>query len=99
MALGCPVIVSDRGALPEIVGGHGHMVRIDDYESAADYVRRLLIEPSWAVMERNKIMGYAASLTWERTVGEIVELYRSTVDRVTRNIGKKNLLFNTLRGE
>lgn len=35
MALGCPVIVPDRGALPEVVGGHGHVVGIEDYEEVA----------------------------------------------------------------
>ncbi len=42
MALGCPVIASDRTALPEVLGGAGILVAPDDVNGWAEAMRRLL---------------------------------------------------------
>jgi glycosyltransferase involved in cell wall biosynthesis len=42
MGLGCPVISSDRTALPEVVGGAGIIVASDDVDGWADAMLRLL---------------------------------------------------------
>jgi glycosyltransferase involved in cell wall biosynthesis len=44
MAAGCPVIASDRTALPEVVGGAGILVDPGDVEGWADAMQRLLKE-------------------------------------------------------
>ena len=88
MALGCPVIVSDRGALPEVVGEHGHVVGIEGYESAARYIRCILEDPSWAKSWRKKIMDYAGDLTWDSTVEKTVKVYRRTMACLSGSIKK-----------
>jgi len=42
MALGCPVIASDRTALPEVLGGAGILVPPDDVDGWAEAMLRLL---------------------------------------------------------
>lgn len=42
MAVGCPVIASDRTALPEVVGGAGILLDTDDVDGWADAMLRLL---------------------------------------------------------
>ena len=45
MAAGCPVIASDRTALPEVLGGAGVLVGPGDVEGWADAIRHLLSDP------------------------------------------------------
>ena len=42
MAVGCPVIASDRTALPEVVGGAGILLQPDDVDGWAEAMLRLL---------------------------------------------------------
>lgn len=42
MALGCPVIASDRTALPEVLGGAGILVGADDVDGWAEAMLRIL---------------------------------------------------------
>ena len=42
MSLGCPVIASDRTALPEVLGGAGILVGADDVDGWAEAMFRLL---------------------------------------------------------
>ena len=42
MALGCPVIASDRTALPEVLGGAGILVGTDDVDGWAEAMLRIL---------------------------------------------------------
>lgn len=45
MALGCPVIVSDRASLPEVCGGAALYCDPDRPEQIADAIKRVLLEP------------------------------------------------------
>ena len=76
MALGCPVVVSDRGSLPEIASGLGCVVDPDNYELAAVYVLRLLHEPEWALTQRSMAKLHASQWTWKRSVSDTLALYR-----------------------
>jgi glycosyltransferase involved in cell wall biosynthesis len=44
MAVGCPVVASDRTALPEVVGGAGILLSADDVDGWADAMLRLLAD-------------------------------------------------------
>ncbi|MDD2540720.1 MAG: glycosyltransferase family 4 protein [Desulfuromonadaceae bacterium] len=45
LASGCVVIASDRGGLPEAVGSHGVVVRVDDEVMLVDAIEQILSEP------------------------------------------------------
>ena len=77
MACGAPVIASDRGGIPEVVGNGGILVDPRDYRSMAEAVRRLRSDPEF----RNKLTAAgrarAACFTWAQSAKRSVEiLYR-----------------------
>jgi len=75
MATGCPAVVSDRGALPEITGGYACVVGVSEYEEAADYIKALLDSDEYRESEGQKVRKYASQLTWSKAIGETVDLY------------------------
>jgi len=76
MACGVPVISSDGGALPEVVGDAGIVVPARDHQALADAIDTLLNDPkmqkkfSRAGMERVEKL-----FTWESAVKQMVEVY------------------------
>lgn len=53
MAARCPFVVSDAGALPEVVGAdYPHIARRDDADSLADTLEAALVAPEPQVVER-----------------------------------------------
>ena len=76
MNCGCPVVVSNRGSLPEIVGPNG--VMIDDPDDAAawaDILRRVLTDAALReVMARNG-RSHAATFSWEKAARQTLDLY------------------------
>ncbi|HEY74904.1 MAG TPA: glycosyltransferase family 4 protein [Thermoflexia bacterium] len=76
MACGTPVVVSDRGALPEVVGEAGVRVDPEDVEGIAEGMATLLSDPR--LREQLVAMGRAraAELTWEKTAHGTLDVYR-----------------------
>jgi glycosyltransferase involved in cell wall biosynthesis len=77
MACGAPVVCSDRGALPEVVGDAG-IVAPPDSESMERALRRVLGDPALADRLRAAGPARAAGFTWERTArGWLASLRRA----------------------
>ncbi len=80
MACGVPVISSDGGALPEVVGNAGIVVPARDHAALADAIDRLMNDTqlqkkySRAGIERVEKM-----FTWEGAVKQMVEIYSRLV--------------------
>jgi glycosyltransferase involved in cell wall biosynthesis len=66
MACGAPVVCSDRGALPEVVG-EAAVVTAPDADSVEQGLRRVLEDPGLAERLRAAGRRRAAGFTWERT--------------------------------
>jgi glycosyltransferase involved in cell wall biosynthesis len=66
MACGTPVVVSDRGALPEVVGDAG-LVVAPEPEAIADALRAVLTDPRLAAEMGRRGRERAATFSWERT--------------------------------
>ena len=84
MACGIPVVSTDAGALPEVVGTNGEagiLVSARDPEALANAIRSLLSDP-----ERCDRMGRAArervlnTFTWRRATEKLVDVYREIID-------------------
>lgn len=76
MALGCPVLASSGGALPEVVGDAGRVMPTwnpNDWRSA---ITELLANPSKLAEMREKGLARAAEFSWDRTARETLAVYR-----------------------
>lgn len=76
MACGAPVIASDRGALPEVVGNAGFLCDAEDDAALAAHLAVLLTQPDVAALQRRKGVAHAARFTWERTAQVVLTAYR-----------------------
>jgi alpha-1,3-rhamnosyl/mannosyltransferase len=75
LACGCPVVSSDRGSLPEVVGDAGLLADPDDDEAFGAALRAAL-DPARGEELRRRGPERAARFTWERCAAQTVEAYR-----------------------
>lgn len=75
MHCGCPVIVSNRGSLPEIVGAAGLTLDVIDEEAWSDALHRVLTDEQ--LREGMIRQGYAQAktLSWQKTASATLEIY------------------------
>ena len=80
MACGTPVVVSNRGALPEVAGEAAPVVDPDDPAAIADAIRALLVDAvlHTSAVARGRI--HAAGFTWRRTAQETLAVLRDVRD-------------------
>ncbi len=76
MHCGCPVVVSDRGSLPEIVGPAGVVLAPDEAGEWAEAMRQILMDS--AKRERMIRAGYerAKQFSWETAAAQTLRIYR-----------------------
>lgn len=79
MACGTPVVVSDRGSLPEVVGEAGIQVDPEDLGSIAEGLASVLTGSNLAARLRESGLARAASFTWEKTASQTLSVYRSVM--------------------
>jgi len=76
MASGVPVIVSDRGSLPEVAGECGIFVNPDKVEEISNALKRILTMNS---REYDKLvecgLSQAAKFSWEKTARDTLEIF------------------------
>jgi glycosyltransferase involved in cell wall biosynthesis len=76
LACGTPVIASNRGSLPEIVGDGGLLVEPDDVEGLAGAMEKLLNDDTlWGDL-REKGLAHVARFSWEKTARETLAVYQ-----------------------
>jgi glycosyltransferase involved in cell wall biosynthesis len=79
MTCGAPVIASDRGAIPEVVGSAGLLIDAEDDEGLARHLNHLLSEPIERERWRQRGLARAAEFSWDRIAGQVLSCYRSVV--------------------
>ena len=75
MAHGCPVIVSNRTALPEVVETAGLIVDPDDPQAVADAILRIVHDENLRAELVRRGLDRAGQLTWARTAAQTVTAY------------------------
>ena len=77
MACGAPVVVSNRGALPEVVADGGLVVDPDP-EAVSDAILRVVGDRDLANRLRAAGVARAAPFSWTRTAAGWLDVLRST---------------------
>jgi glycosyltransferase involved in cell wall biosynthesis len=75
MACGCPVVSSDRGALPEVLGPGGLAFPVEATDDMEEALERLLSEPSARRAEVERGIERARAFTWARTARATLDAY------------------------
>jgi glycosyltransferase involved in cell wall biosynthesis len=80
MSCGTPVIATDGGSLPEVIGDAGPVVPHSNPAALARAIAALLDDPvareRFGRMGRERIL---ANFKWERAAREVTEIYRQTI--------------------
>lgn len=76
MASGCPVVTSDRSAMPEVAAGAARLVDPHDPASIAEGLRRVVSDPNTAAQMRLAGLARAAELDWRRFAAANLAIYR-----------------------
>jgi glycosyltransferase involved in cell wall biosynthesis len=79
MARGCPVVASDTGALPEVVGDGGVLVKPGDADALAGALDRILTDDSLATSLGAAGHRRAATFTWSACTAAHVAAYRAAL--------------------
>ena len=80
MSLGIPVIVSDRGALPELVGDAGLTISPDSEEALATAVTRLLGDDTLAATLSKRGRERAGQFDWRHTARAIHRAFEEAIE-------------------
>lgn len=78
MALGCPVVASDRGAIPEVAGDAAILCNANDASAMADGIVSLT-NPAVREEMIRRGAARAAEFTWDRTADLTVQAYRQAI--------------------
>ncbi len=75
MACGAPVIASDRGSLPEVVGEGGLTIDAEDHEAIAAAVADLFAHEEGYARLRERALIRASAFSWEQTARRTLAVY------------------------
>jgi glycosyltransferase involved in cell wall biosynthesis len=77
MKCGCPVVTSNSGSLPEIVGKGGILVKVFDVKDYAESIKEILENKKLAADLRRKGLKNAERFSWEKSAKKTIEVYES----------------------
>lgn len=81
MAVGTPVIVSNAGALPEVVGDAGVLVSPDDPDAWAQAIERITHDDAWAQERAAAGLDRARAFQWPDAADALGVAYAAAVER------------------
>jgi len=80
MALGTPVVASDRGSLPEVLGDAALLVDPKDDRAVAQAIESVLTRPEVRDRLRRAGVARARTFTWERCADRTLDVYREVLN-------------------
>ena len=75
MTAGVPVIVSNRGALPEVAGDAAQIVEPDDVQGLAEAMKRYLDDPACAAAATERGLRRSRDYTWDASARTLLAAY------------------------
>jgi alpha-1,3-rhamnosyl/mannosyltransferase len=81
MSAGIPVLVSNRGSLPEVVGDAGDIVDATDAEGLAAAMERLVTDEVYAARRACAGLERAKAFTWDAAATAVHRAYLDAVER------------------
>jgi glycosyltransferase involved in cell wall biosynthesis len=75
MSVGTAVVASNSGSLPEVVGGAGLLVPVDDAEALAEGIVRVLGDPELRAELGGRGRRRAAGYSWSAAAEKTIEVY------------------------
>jgi glycosyltransferase involved in cell wall biosynthesis len=81
MSAGVPVVASNRGSLPELVGGAGTLIEPHDVAGLADAIERLTVDDAAAFEHARAGLARAREFTWTRAAATLRQAYLDAVAR------------------
>jgi glycosyltransferase involved in cell wall biosynthesis len=82
LACGVPLVATNGGSLPEVVGDAGLVVPHSNPAALAEAIHTLLEDPKRrAAMSKPARAHILKNFTWERTAKEVADMYRATMAR------------------
>ena len=79
MTLGVPVVASNRGSLPEVLGDAGPLVNPDEPDEIAGAMARVLDDEAFAAACAAKGVLRARQFNWARTAQLVYDAYRQAI--------------------
>ncbi|WP_277552307.1 glycosyltransferase family 4 protein [Halobaculum limi] len=79
MAVGTPVVASDRASLPELLNGHCELVNPTEIDQIANSILRSIAQPL-DESDRQKLRRYAHKFSWQSSGDQVINILRSVVD-------------------
>ena len=80
LAAGTPVVGYAGGAVAEVVGGAGLLVRAGDEDALAGALTRFLDDPALGASLAARTRARAAAFSWDRAADETIAVYRRTLE-------------------
>jgi glycosyltransferase involved in cell wall biosynthesis len=80
MTAGVPVVASERGSLPEVLGDAGPLVNPDDSDDIAAGIARVLDDAVYASVCAAKGVIRSREFNWNRTAHLVHEAYRQAIE-------------------
>ena len=79
MAAGVPVIASNRGSLPEVVGDAGLLIDPDNPESLTEAMARLVADPTLRATCARRGLDRARQFNWTQTARDVRRAYEDAL--------------------
>jgi glycosyltransferase involved in cell wall biosynthesis len=80
MTLGIPVVASNRGALPDVLGDAGLLVEPDDADAMAHAIERMIDDETFAAESAARGLVRSRQFTWELTARRTFDAYQQAID-------------------
>lgn len=81
MTCGAPIIASDRGAIPEVVGDAARIIDAEDDTALTRYLVELLSQPTVAANLRARGFARASCFSWRTSAQKMLDLYQQVMSR------------------